>query len=112
MKTQEQQKSELCDEYVNALLSIKSTVELNEMEIVLIKKYNQIAQQKPLSQDPYCDEIFSGRMLTLFRKYHLNKKRLSELPNLISLIHQDGFGRKSVEEYTEVMTTYEMWDKI
>lgn len=113
MKTQEQQKAELCDEFFSQI----STCSLTDEQIIVLMakcciKYDEITQQKPLSQDPYCDEIFSGRMLTFFRKYHLNKKRLSELPNLISLIHQDGFGRKSVEEYTEVMTTYEMFYKL
>tara|TARA_R110000868_G_scaffold309986_2_gene571216 strand:+ start:2707 stop:3051 length:345 start_codon:yes stop_codon:yes gene_type:complete len=114
MKTQEQQKAELLTQYVEALIPLSTTVEINDMEIVLIRKYNEIIQQKPLTADPYADEVFSGRVLRLIHSTcgYNSLTRISNLPHIEWFRSKIGFGRKSREEYIEVMTTYEMWDKI
>jgi len=110
MKTQEQQKAELLDKIVADIIENK-----DDHLIWIVSMYAEITAQKPLTADPYADEIFSGRILkAIYSTYHVKPRalRLSECPS-VKLINQfNGFGRKSREEYIEAMTTYEMWDKI
>tara|TARA_R110000868_G_scaffold119513_5_gene317288 strand:- start:22164 stop:22511 length:348 start_codon:yes stop_codon:yes gene_type:complete len=115
MKTQEQQKAELCDVFFSKII----TCQMDDKAIIeLIANcsldYEKITAQKPLTADPYADEIFSGRLLNSLSGFlrQLNKPRLSDLPNVNLFLDLHGFGRKSREEYIEVMKKYEMWDKI
>jgi hypothetical protein len=112
MKSTEQRKAELCDTFFHLR---KVTSGYSDLMNDCIEKYNKITQQKPLSQDPYCDEVFSGRLVTFLTK-HLKDypKQLSECPTIQELVHShvNGFGRKSRKEYIDVMTAYEMFDKI
>jgi len=109
MKTQEQQKSELCDRMMYVLRNNL----VSETLMGFVSEYDQITQQKPLSQDPYVDEVFSGRLLTHIRKFRADPKaKLSSFPKVGFFEKTNGFGKKMREEYIEVMTTYEMFDKI
>jgi len=114
MKTQEQQKSELCDRMMYVLRNNL----VSETLMGFVSEYDQITQQKPLSQDPYIDELVGLRLLNILKfaknnsYFNFNKLRLSECPNVKDLNRIHGFGKKMREEYTEVMTTYEMFDKI
>ena len=111
MKTQEQQKAELCDRMMYVLRNNL----VSETLMGFVSEYDQITQQKPLSQDPYIDELFSKRVLgAIYSSYRIKPKnlRLSDCPKIILLNIVRGFGRKSVEEYTEVMTKYNLTDKL
>lgn len=115
MKTQEQQKSELCDKF---FISI-STGLINDNNFVdfmveCTLEYEKITQQKPLSQNPYCDEVFDGRLMTIINKYWSvdRKNQLSEMPNISFFRPIKGFGKKMEEQYIEVMSTYKMFNKI
>ena len=114
MKTQEQQKAELLDDLIFYIKNGNTDFKDQMGGKLLISKYDQITQQKPLSQDPYCDEVFSGRLLNIISDYWglENNERLSDLPNIIVFSDKHGFGKKMREEYIDVMTTYEMFDKI
>lgn len=115
MKTQEQQKAELLTQYVEALIPLSTTVELNDMEKVLVKKYKEITSQKPLTADPYIDEVFSKRVYDLVNTFFWGQAhvtRLSHCPKLKEIELEYGFGRKSREEYIEVMRKYNFLDKI
>ena len=110
MKTQEQQKAELCDRMMCALRNNL----VSEALMGFVSEYDNITQQKPLSQDPYINEVFSRRLLNIISDYWgvENDERLSDLPNIIVFSDKVGFGKMMRQEYTEVMTTYEMFDKI
>jgi hypothetical protein len=114
MKTQEQQKAMLLDKYVENLRL--NSDHLFTEDLNLIKEYDAITAQKPLTADPYADEVFSGRLfkkiLWYFKQPLNDMPKLSECPSVNWYNQHIGFGRKSREEYIEVMTTYEMWDKI
>ena len=114
MKTQEQQKIELCDEFYKNVMNARGKGEIVKLTSAWSYEYFKITKQKPLSQDPYADEVFSGRLLRVIKMYWRFDKmsRLSQLPNVDFFCHEFGFGKKMREEYIEVMTTYEMFDKI
>ena len=86
----------------------------------LQEKYNAIVEQKTLSADPYADEVLSGRLLNLVHDYltlkvahwQIKDFRLSGLPDLKCLTRLRGFGKKTRQEYIDVMTKYGFTDKI
>jgi hypothetical protein len=115
MKTQEQQKADLLDELMHRCTGAFSRSYGGELLLETLNKYRKITAQKPLTADPYADEIFSGRLCRFLAHYFFGdttELRLSECPKIDLINTERGFGRKSREEYIEVMTTYEMWDKI
>jgi hypothetical protein len=128
MKTQEQQKAELCDKLIEVLKFAHEGCEnrtwkgfqngdgeeFGEQLDLLMTEYDSITAQKPLTADPYADEVFSGRLYKLLTKLSWVSKetRLSYMPKLASLMNENGFGRKSREEYIEVMKKYGFNDKI
>jgi hypothetical protein len=114
MKTQEQQKAELLDELMHYCSGAFSQSYAHELLTETKKKHNQITQQKPLSQDPYIDEVFSRRLLRIIKIYWACNKetRLSELPSIDWFCHDFGFGKMSKQEYIEVMTKYNLTDKL
>jgi len=124
MKTQEQQKSELCDRMMYVLRNNL----VSETLMGFVSEYDQITQQKPLSQDPYIDEIFSGRTCGVIRS-HLKSKiaydddyfknhekikniRLSDLPNIRYISQARGFGKMMRKEFFDIMSNYKMLDKV
>jgi hypothetical protein len=114
MKTQEQQKADLLDELMHRCTGAFSRSYGGELLLETLNKYRKITAQKPLTADPYADEVFSGRLYKLLTKLSWVSKetRLSYMPKLASLMNENGFGRKSREEYIEVMKKFNMHDKI
>jgi hypothetical protein len=131
MKTQEQQKAELCDKLIEVLKLAHEGCEnrtwkgfqngdgeeFGEQLDLLMTEYDSITAQKPLTADPYADEVFSGRVLNKVQSYFYRKglgrnPRLSECPHISYFGIGNGFGRKSREEYIEVMKKFNMHDKI
>lgn len=111
----EKQKADLLDEYITQLRSQKLITLKNE-ECNLIDDYEQIIQQKTLTADPYADEVFSGRLfkkvLWYFKEPLKDMPKLSDCPHISWFGTDRGFGRKSREEYIEVMKKFGFNDKI
>lgn len=113
-KTQEQQKAGLLDDYIKDLKTVKVHL-LSLDDADLIAKYDAITSQKPLTADPYADEIFSKRVYNLLVAHFwgdATELRLSECPKISHIRDDIGFGRKSREEYISIMKQYGFNDKI
>lgn len=79
------------------------------------QEYDVITAQKPLTADPYADEVFSGRLCRFLAHYFFGdttELRLSECPKIDLINTEKGFGRKSREEYITIMKQYGFNDKI
>ena len=117
MKSIEQQKSELLDKFCNELKTT-DIYEIPYLASVIAKmliKHEEITAQKPLSQNPYCDEVFGGRLMGLLNDYWGTNhpyKHISTLPHVSFFDGVRGFGRKTREEYVTVLEQYGFTDKI
>lgn len=118
MKTKEQRKAELLDEIVRDLKGVHShLLSIDDAEI--IRKHDEIESSKPLSQDPYADEIFKGycgcRLITAavhclgIERKHL---RLSDMPHIQVFRDMRNIGKKSLWVYEETMREFGFTDKL
>jgi hypothetical protein len=120
MKTQEQQKAELLDQIVSDIITNK-----DDHLIWIVSMYAEITAQKPLSADPYADEVFTGKcgaLIINYAYYHIchsygpkmprKDMRLSDMPHLHIFIEARNVGRKSIEYYKDVMLEYGFNDKL
>lgn len=126
MKTKEQRKAELCDKLAIELktaisLQVKGTFSLRKF----LNEYDEIEASKPLSKDPYADEVFGGhcgsRLITaavhhlgLRQETAIDRKdmRLSHMPTLGWYKNTRRIGKKSLWVYEEVMKEYGFTEKL
>lgn len=112
MKTQEQQKAELMDGVYETLNGIRDAEWFGSILEGICKEYEKITMQKPLSADPYADEVFNGRIVNILRDFCGMPIRLSECPHIKTLLVKRNFGYKSQMEYIAVMKEYSFENKL
>lgn len=113
MKSIIEQKSDALDEFMVIVSKCDHDATPRNVE-VLTKKYNEIVNQRPMSQNPHIDDVFGGRLYQWLIHW-LDLKRipqLSDCPHINYLKNQSGIGEKSLFEYRQVMTKYNFPDKL
>ena len=121
MKTKEQRKAELLDEFIQDACKSKG----NTMWLVkeLFAKHHEIESEKTLQQDPYADEVFGGHcgaiiinasLYILSTRMEISRKdmRLSDMPTYSELAALRNVGKKSLWEYEKTMKEYGFTDKL
>lgn len=119
MKTTEQRKAQLLDEFVSYHKDQLNDEQRVNIKIrMLIEDYDEIVSTKPFSKDPYADEVFTGNCGALiinaaiqWNQNHSKQSsrkdlRLSDMPTLSELKQMKNIGKKSLWVYEEVMKEY------
>ena len=113
MKTQEQQKAELLDNLVEKHRGPMFNAVNFSNDVFM--SYDAITTQKPLSADPFANEVFSTRVWNVLNDHFYGNSielRLSECPRIKTLIGKRNFGYKSQMEYISVMKEYSFENKL
>lgn len=121
MKSIEQQKAELLDELFNDWNVMDNYCDEHTRDALtdLHREYIAITAQKPLSQNPFADEVFRGNCGSRLINHAIEHTgierknlRLSDMPPLSWYKGRRGINSKSLWVYEETMREHGMNDKL
>lgn len=117
MQSKEQRHSEMLTAFVKSTNVRNLLPQFRQLR----KKFNELESEKPLSKNPFIDEVdISGRLLNLIYTYfevyvpgyagepeRLHYIQVSDLPDLEQIkALKRGFGYKSQQEYADLLKKY------
>jgi hypothetical protein len=115
-----EQKAKLLDNFIIEAMQMKTadkfTYAINKGFLAdkLIQDYKAIEKPKSFSEDPYIDEVFTGRLLNWLIEWMDVKSvpRLSNCPHINYLKNQRGLGYKSLNDYENILKKFGYLEKL